>query len=132
VKILDNSHYVSILNNVGQLTELHLEKYNQNFITLIFTTPARQEIVLTINDPTLFSFTRSFGDEGTYVVYEFCTKKIFNTDYSILSELNYGVCDKDGKPFLGQKQAIWIHMEGDIILDIICNNYSFTDGVIRK
>ncbi len=111
----------------GDLSKISLEPFEQEKLELTVVLDLKYSILVTVQDPTLFSFSRTFGDDGAYFIGEFNITKINKNDVKILKELNYGYVDKNGEPCLGAEVAYWFHIEGGIVLDIICRDYELQE-----
>ena len=110
----------------GQLYEVILENEDLNMVVLNFFVSLELCVKIRVDKPMLFSFSRFPDVLGTYIIMEAFIREVSRYDYDTLNRLNYSLL-KDGRPFLDREKATWLHIEGDVNIDILCEKIVMTE-----
>ncbi|WP_120495886.1 hypothetical protein [Kiloniella sp. EL199] len=110
----------------GQLYEVLLESEDLNLLVLNFWITERSGVKIRTDKLMLFTLARYPDEDGTYLITEANITEVKGTDYTLLEKLNYRLM-KDGRPNIQNKKAYWLHIEGDVVLDVLCEDYKISE-----
>jgi hypothetical protein len=87
-------------------------------------------VLLKLFNPTLFKFSRTLDDEGLFVVGGVSLTPFDDGGRDILDSLGYDFRNEHGYTVSFPNRVLWhFHLEGDICIDVVCENYELLKAV---
>ncbi|HEY6805044.1 MAG TPA: hypothetical protein VI306_15825 [Pyrinomonadaceae bacterium] len=88
-------------------------------------------IILKLFNLSLLKVSRSLDDEGLYVVGEVSLTPFHDGGGRLLNSLGYGFKNERGETISYSDRTFWhFHLEGDICIDAVCENYEILKTVL--
>jgi hypothetical protein len=85
---------------------------------------------ITLFNPTFFKFSRSFDDDGHYIVGEAALVPIEDGGQQALTSLGYDLTSDSGKvATYPSRQMFQFRIDGDISVDAVCEAYELLQQV---
>jgi hypothetical protein len=87
-------------------------------------------VLLKLYNLVLFKFSRTLDDEGLFVVGGVSLTPVHHGNQNILASLGYDFRNDDGYPVSYPSRGLWhFHVEGDICIDVVCEEYELLESV---
>ena len=107
-----------------QLESLALQR-EANSLKLAFVNESGTFHELHLTGVYQISLSRHPGEDGPFVIGEVWIARRLDGAKEVLEALKYGFVDDSGQVFSGAQQALHhFHLEGDVVLDVICESFS--------
>jgi len=111
----------------GQIYKFDTNLIGDTGVKIAIHISAKERYEVEFVDPILFKVSRTIEDEGAYVIGEIWAQPLSETSQAVLDGIQYGWITRNGNYAFPNEELCYVHIDGNIVVDIICRSICVTD-----